>query len=94
MSEEGEINEVPFEEKARKFRLLVQGLGIGVGGDDEYTLRTLGSQIIEFHSLPEGEEREKLKEEIRKTYNTLGQSKNTKVGNAVFNVVLSEVSIF
>ncbi len=59
---ETDIKSRPFEERVWRFQTVVQAIGIMVSGEEEYTLRELGRQIVKFHSLPMGDEREQLKE--------------------------------
>lgn len=88
---------LPFEERADRFKRLVQAIGIGVGGDEEYDLRHLGNLIVEYQGLKTDEERDKFKEEkLSPMYDRLGEAgkANPKVGNAVVNVIMGGTIYF
>ncbi|MBI2327421.1 hypothetical protein HYU92_03785 [Candidatus Curtissbacteria bacterium] len=89
-----DIKTLPFEQRADMFQRLMQSIGIEVGQEEEHTLRDLGKQIVKLHSLPEGDEKDQLKKEIRNVYDALAQSKNPQVGEAVHNIVMSEATFF
>ncbi|MBI2327417.1 hypothetical protein HYU92_03765 [Candidatus Curtissbacteria bacterium] len=91
---EVDIRSLPFEEKAGRFLRLVQVISIAVGKEEEYTLRDLGKQIVQLHSMEEGEEKEEVRGQIHGIYDKLQASTNSKVAGAVFYIVSAETRFF
>lgn len=92
-----DIKSLPFEERVDKFKRLVQAIGLGVGGDEEYNLRRLGDLIVEYHGLKTHEDKDRFKEEkISPMYDKLGEvgKRNPEIAGAVVNVIMAEAGLF
>jgi hypothetical protein len=55
------IKDRPFEARVHLFKTLVQGIGLGVGGDEEYEFKRLGNLIVEYQGLGTDEEKTSLR---------------------------------
>jgi hypothetical protein len=97
MTEQGtqiDFKSLPLEERTERFQRLVQAIGLGVGGDEEYDIRALGRKIGEYHSTQESDQKQKIHDQISRIYDRLGANTNPNVGEAVASVVLVEFDFF
>jgi len=97
MTEQGtqiDIKSLPLEERTERFQRLVQAIGLGVGGDEEYEIRKLGRKIVEFHSTRDDKNRQKIYDQISGIYKRLGENSDPDVGVALAKVILEEFDFF
>lgn len=91
-----DIKSLPFEQRVGLFRNLVQLVGLGVGGNEEYDLRELGRRIVDFHSAQTDKERRKRRTAYGETMDRIGEFAKSRpeLGEAIVNITLAEIAHF
>jgi len=95
-TEVNDIRSLPFDEKARRFKDFVLGIGMNIEGGTGTVIWEFGRAVVESHKL-EGDAKKEFEEEmVNPIKNLLGQlsETNPEIKNAVLLISSFEQNLF